>query len=564
MPRLLRAALAVLFFALTATAPADAGRLSGRPEEDPTPAIVAQAQAVAQDDRQEALRILEGYLTQPTDAALVPWVRLNAGEQRRLAGDIEPARAHFEQVLRDSPTHPARDGATLGLALLAYETGMASGNTAATLEMVSSGTVPDTQNADRYRLLALRSAQDGADPTLVRQYVDQALSYAEADRAVKARVHRSLAHLLTDQQVASAQGITAQELSGEALALERARAALDARDLKAAEQHAQALLANFPDSPLRLQAEWVIKRAKAGDPYKPRAIGVLLPLSGAYAPPGQQLLDALRLAVADSGAQVDLIVRDTQGDPKTALAEFEKLVLTDGVAAVVGPLLKEEAFPVAEQAQAAGVPLVALTQANDVTAAGEYIFRTFVTYEQQVDALLDHVMGGKGLTRFAILAPDNTYGQSTRDEFTRQVTERGGEVTRVVMYDAEATDFRKAAAQLGLKDNEARKSELARLRREAEAKGMDPDRVVLPPTQDFDAIFIPDNFNRVALVASALAYEEFAVGSFRPHRGATPVPLLGLNGWHNPDLATRGGQYVASSYFTDAFTPNADSGAMAS
>lgn len=565
MPRLPNAALAAALLLLTALTPgpAGAGLLGGRGQPDPTPAIVEQALALAQDDRQEALNILEGYLAEGGDPELLPWVAVNAGEQRRLAGDLEAAAAHFERVLREHPEHAARDAATLGLALVAMDGGRGSGNTLATLKVVPSGLVPETQNADRYRLLALQAEREGADPAELRQYVDQALSFAEADRSAKARVHRSLAHLLTDQQLTQAAALGDESLSGEALALQRARAALNARDLAGAQAQAQALLDTYPQTELRLEAEWVLKRAKAGDPYKPRSIGVLLPLSGSLAPPGQQILEALQLAVAESGGAATLVVRDTGGDPAKALAEFERLVLQDGVAAVVGPLLKEEVFPVAEQAQAAGVPLIALTQAPKATEAGDYVFRTFVTYEQQVDALLDHTMGTLGMTRFAIMAPDNAYGQATRDEFTRQVMERGGAITRQVMYPADATDFRKSAAQLGLKDYETRKSELARLKREAEARGMDPDRVVLPPTVDFDAIFIPDNYNRVALVASALAYEEFPVGNFRPHRGATPVPLLGLNGWHNADLATRGGQYVASSYFTDAFVPGASEGAMA-
>ena len=48
-----------------------------------------------------------------------------------------------------------------------------------------------------------------------------------------------------------------------------------------------------------------------------------------------------------------------------------------------------------------------------------------------------------------------------------------------------------------------------------------------------------------AMVASALAFEEFPVGKFRPKRDMTPVTLLGLNAWNNEELARRGGMTLA-------------------
>ena len=77
---------------------------------------------------------------------------------------------------------------------------------------------------------------------------------------------------------------------------------------------------------------------------------------------------------------------------------------------------------------------------------------------------------------------------------------------------------------------------------------------MLPPIIDFDAIFVPDNAARVPMVAAALAYEEFAIGGFRPKRDMTALPLLGLNGWNNPRVAENGGLYVRNSAFVDAFT----------
>jgi ABC-type branched-subunit amino acid transport system substrate-binding protein len=176
-----------------------------------------------------------------------------------------------------------------------------------------------------------------------------------------------------------------------------------------------------------------------------------------------------------------------------------------------------------------------------------------MTLSHQIDALLEHAFTNEGHRRFAVLHPQDGYGNSARDLFIEAVTERGGIVVKVVGYPTDTTDFLKAAQELGSKHLEERKSELWQLRRAAKRLEQDEDKVVLPPIVNFDAIFIPDNHRRVVLVTSALAYEEFPVGSFRKHVDEQPLQLLGLNAWNNDHLATNGRKYVQDSVFVDAF-----------
>jgi len=526
---------------------ADAGLLKGRDAPPPEPAIVLQARSLAQDDRVEAIAVLEDYLAQGADPAILPKVALEAGEQRRLAGDPAAAREHFERIGRTWPNTPAHEGAKLGLALLAYETGKASGNSAATLELVADSAAPATMNADRYRLRAIEVSNAGEDAAGL---VELAMAYASGDGAVEARVTRTLAHLLPEDTPVP----EGTDDAADAAAIDRARAALSAGNFDTAAETATAVLETFPDSEFTNDAEWILKRAEAKDPYSPLTIGVLLPLTGTYAPPGKQVKEALELGVNRNGGGIRLVFKDTAGEAETAVAAFEELVLQEGCAAVIGPLVSDATFPVAIEAQAAGVPLITLTQSPGVTETGSWIYRGMMTIEHQVDGLLDEVMTQQGMSGFAILAPDSEYGRLARDEFLKQVMERGGTVNVVQLYDPAATDFRKDASALGSKDYEARKSELYRLRRAAEERGEDPSKVVLPPKMDYDAIFVPDSYARVALVASALAYEEFPVGNFQPRRGMNNIPLLGLSGWHNEELFTRGGLYVQNSVFVDAYT----------
>jgi hypothetical protein len=133
------------------------------------------------------------------------------------------------------------------------------------------------------------------------------------------------------------------------------------------------------------------------------------------------------------------------------------------------------------------------------------------------------------------------------------VQARGGRVAATHEYDAAAKDFRSVGKALGKKDYTARQSEFWAAQSAVRRGGGDSSKATLRPIIDYDAIFVPDGYQRAALLASALAFEEFPVGGFRPHADDVPLGLVGLNAWNNPEWARRGGDYVRQSIFVDAF-----------
>jgi hypothetical protein len=73
----------------------------------------------------------------------------------------------------------------------------------------------------------------------------------------------------------------------------------------------------------------------------------------------------------------------------------------------------------------------------------------------------------------------------------------------------------------------------------------------LAPGEDIEAVFVPDSYTRAAMVAGAMAYEEWSVGGVL--RREPPVTLLGTAAWNNPELVTLGQRYVRNSAFVDAY-----------
>ncbi len=259
-----------------------------------------------------------------------------------------------------------------------------------------------------------------------------------------------------------------------------------------------------------------------------RAVGVILPLSGNYAAQGRQVLAAVELGLGLFSGGVDaptLYIEDDRGEPAQAAEAVRRLVEDRKVVAIIGPLSAGAAVAAARQAQALSVPIITLTQAESVTKAGDYVFQNFFSPAEQVAALLGELMEKRGYRRLAILAPRTTYGQGFMKLFDAGVVARGGEIAHSMTYETTQTDF---ADYL---------KEMVRL-------PPGSYRGAVKPQLDFQALFVPDNPERVALIAPQLAYLDIG-----------QLTLVGTNIWHSPKLLEMAGRSMEGCLFPDAFDP---------
>lgn len=267
-----------------------------------------------------------------------------------------------------------------------------------------------------------------------------------------------------------------------------------------------------------------------GQSWLQRAVGVLLPLSGRFATFGEQVRRGMNLALEmhqERGrTPVRFLYRDTGADPLQAKRAVIELAEGERVMAIAGPLTGADAQVAATQAQETKVPLLTLSQKDGLPETGDHIFRDSLTSRQQVTALLRYAMEERGMTRFAILSPENRLGQEMAELFSREVAARGGLVTITQGYGENLTDFRR---------------QIKLLKREnPDAVEREPGRSTRPLS--FEALFIPDYADRIALIAPQLAYY-----------GIEQIPLLGISGWNSPDLVRLAGRSVEGAVFVDGF-----------
>ncbi len=286
----------------------------------------------------------------------------------------------------------------------------------------------------------------------------------------------------------------------------------------------------FPDHENVQQAKNLIAEINQKSIYSHYTIGCLLPLSGPYKLYGNKALNGVELALnkfssQNSSACINIIIKDTESDPVKTVRAVKEL-LNEKVAAIIGPVIMAE--PAAREAQDNGVPIITLTQRDNITSIGDWVFRNFITPVAQVKALVSYAVQDLNFTRFAILYPDENYGKTFMNLFWDEVIAFGGRVAGVESYNSAHTDFSDSIKKLvGLYYDE----------NIIEEKQEKTEAIV-----DFDAVFIPDAPKKAGLIIPQLAFYD-----------VIDIYLLGTNLWHSDSLIEMAREYVQDAIMPDGF-----------
>lgn len=329
--------------------------------------------------------------------------------------------------------------------------------------------------------------------------------------------------------------------------------------------HLKDFARRFSEHPLAPRALEKIEEIEQMAYFEGHRIGLLLPLSGEYAKFGRSVLQGVEAAMMRFSEQrsldppLEIIVRDTGDDPEQAV-EGVKFLAEEKVAAIAGPIVLADAA--AREAQVRGVPIITLTQRPGITETGDYVFRNFLTSRMQAEALAEHATGRLGLERFAILYPDERYGEIFLHAFWDKLIERGGVVKGVESYDSSKTDFSEPIRKLvglyhdipdelravipvgeqlfdvseDLYDGDA-PGLVDAAGQDGEDENGEPEAIV-----DFDAVFIPDSARVSGLIIPQLRFFDIR-----------DVHLLGTNLWHSQTLIDTAGRQLRNVVIPEGF-----------
>ncbi|MEO5330962.1 MAG: penicillin-binding protein activator [Magnetococcus sp. YQC-5] len=279
-----------------------------------------------------------------------------------------------------------------------------------------------------------------------------------------------------------------------------------------------------------VNTEAMLRLANDANPKDSFVAGLMIPLSGASASMGTNLIMAARKALADyRDVNIHLEVADSGGSAASAQAAVKNLIAR-GSKIIIGPIFHPEAIAAAKTAAAHNIPIMPLNPRQEILAAGGAVYLNAFQPDSQARIMARHAFKDAGLRRVAILAADTDYGQLQAQTFIDEFMALGGEITHSVLFPEQETDFSTAIKMLVHLDPDAVKARLAAPKTGA----LDPmDRPAprseknLEPLVDFEALFLPTTAKQARQIASQASL--FNIRS-------PGIALLGASLWNRPEL----------------------------
>lgn len=185
--------------------------------------------------------------------------------------------------------------------------------------------------------------------------------------------------------------------------------------------------------------------AQAAEPIK---IGAPFIFSGPGAFTGESSKLALDMLVEEvnaaggiGGRPIQLVYYDTEGKPDVAVRVINRLVKSDQVHAVLGPIASWEVAAVKQVLETAGTPTLLLASARAfVDPPSKCIFK-LPTDDRIVVARLYEYLRASGLLRVAIVSGQDGYGDGGQRELNAQAKANGVDIVFDEKFSMEDTDL---------------------------------------------------------------------------------------------------------------------------
>lgn len=193
-----------------------------------------------------------------------------------------------------------------------------------------------------------------------------------------------------------------------------------------------------------------------GDSSGPIKIGFVSPHTGAVAAAGQDMRDGWTLYWEQqgnevAGRQVETIFEDDAGNPDTGRTKAQRLVQSENVSMVVGPIHANIGYVIADYVSGQGLPsIMAVAAADDLTQreTDPLVLRTGAMTSSQVTFPAGQWAIDQGYKTAVTLCPDYAFGHESCGGFVRTFTEGGGEILNQLWNPLNTQDFSTYANQI--------------------------------------------------------------------------------------------------------------------
>jgi len=415
-------------------------------------------------DAGEFLRIVEDYPGDP----IVPWAQLYAGiadVKARKPGEAVKILTGVVEARAD-PGLIARARLFLGIAK------NYAGDAVGALALLRSGEVAiedETERTEYIAALAYATAAAGDPPIRSLAMFDQLYPRVTPTEraAVVARIEEVVA--TADANLVRRAFDELPDRKGPSFAVVASRLVVLAEQAGNA-QEAQRMREIAAPARAALGLPRAAFAEVAGASGTVGVLGAVVPLGGKSNRIAEAAVAGLGLAagISDGKAVAAVEVR-AAGDGEAVGLAIEQLGRAN-VIAIIGPTDRDAVDAAGPRAEALGVPLLSLSSRAERHTTRRTVFHMVHSGEARARSLAQRALS-KGITRFAVLAPDSGYGKTLTAAFADEIARGGGTIASSVTYKPETKSFAKTVDKL---------------------------------TGSWDAVFVPEDATTLALIAPAL------------------------------------------------------------
>ena len=143
------------------------------------------------------------------------------------------------------------------------------------------------------------------------------------------------------------------------------------------------------------------------------------------------------------GKQIELLTRDTAGDPTKAVNFAQQLAFSDKVQFVIGPVNSGEGLATTPILAKAGVPNIIIGSIDELTDATKYplAFRAINTNRQWISTANAYALGTLKKSKIAIIADTSGYGTASAKTAQELLDKAGIKPVYSVLVDPNKTDL---------------------------------------------------------------------------------------------------------------------------
>jgi len=184
-------------------------------------------------------------------------------------------------------------------------------------------------------------------------------------------------------------------------------------------------------------------------------VGAILAVTGPMSFLGGPEARTLEMMVAETNAKggingnpIELIVKDSAGNPEKAVSFAKQLIEEDKVLAIIGPSSSGETMNIKKIAEDGKTPLLSCAAAEVIVdPVASYVFKTPQKDSDAVKMIYKE-MNKLGLTGIAVLADNTGFGKAGAEQLVKIAPEFGIKIVENEVYDKAATDLSAVVAKI--------------------------------------------------------------------------------------------------------------------